>query len=178
MCRILSFMRVLVVTASKHGSTQELGDVVADQLRAAGHDVRCAGAADDLDLDVDAAVVGSAIYGARVMSAGKEVAERLTRAIHGPVWLFAVGLKSITKDPFKAAGISPAVDGYRGGRYPIFGGVVEAEKLSVAETALIGALGATNRDLRDTEMVRAWGQALACQLEGTPQGSSSTLPVV
>lgn len=171
-------MRVLVVTASKHGCTQAFGDLVAGELRNAGHDVRCHDAEDDLDLDVDAAVVGSAIYGARVMSAGKAAAERLTHAIGGPVWLFAVGLKSITKDPFKAAVTAPATDGYRGGRYPIFGGVVESEKLSVAESALIGALGATNRDLRDPEMVRAWAQALACQLESARQGSSSTLPVV
>ena len=159
-------MRVLVTTASKHGSTNETGDIVAAELRAAGHDVLCRDAEGHPPLDgVGAAVVGSAVYGARVMSAGKATAERLCRELDGPVWTFAVGLKNVTKDPLRTATTSPATDGYRGGRYPIFGGVVESAKLSMAESALIGALGATDRDFRDPEMVRAWAQAIAAQLE-------------
>lgn len=158
-------MRVLVITASKHGSTNEIGDLVAAELSRAGHQVMCRDAEGHPPLDgIDAAVVGSAVYGARIMSAGKATAERLCRELEGPVWTFAVGLKNVTKDPLRRAMTSPAVGGYRGGRYPIFGGVVDGAKLSVAESALIGALGATDRDFRDPEMVQAWAQDIVAQL--------------
>lgn len=179
-------MRVLVATASKHGSTHEVGAFVADELRLAGHEVRTADAAVLLELadvvdeltDVDAAVVGSPVYGARVLAQGKAVAERLTRTLAGPVWVFAVGIKSPTADPLRPAVTAPASDGYRGARYPVFGGVVDTRRLSAAERALIGAVGAADRDRRDPEMVRAWAQAVACRLAVQAQGSSSTLPVV
>lgn len=166
-------MRVLVITASRHGSTNEIGDLVAAELRAAGHQVLCRDAEGHPPLDgIDAAVVGSAVYGARVMSAGKSTAERLCHELDGPVWTFAVGLKNLTKDPLRSATTSPATDGYRSGRYPVFGGVIEPSKLSLAESALIGALGATDRDDRDPEMVQAWATAIAAQLECSPAQAS------
>jgi len=172
-------MRILVVTASKHGSTRGIGDLVAGELRAFGHDVTTAAAGEPLDLaGVEAAVVGSAVYGARVLTAGREVADRLARELDGPLWVFAVGLKSLSKDPLRPSATAPAPEGYRGGRYPVFGGAIDAAGLSLAESALIGALGAQNRDLRDRATVTAWTRLIARQLEPAGQGSSSTLPVV
>jgi menaquinone-dependent protoporphyrinogen oxidase len=172
-------MRILVVTASKHGSTRGIGDLVADELRAVGHQVATAGADEPLDLnDVGAAVVGSAVYGARVLTAGRDAAERLARELDGPLWVFAVGIKSVSKDPLRASVTAPTTEGYRGGRYPVFGGAIDSAGLSLAEGALIGALGAHDRDLRDSGAVTAWARSIALQLEPAGQGSSSTLPVV
>lgn len=175
-------MRVLVVTASKHGSTRGIGEVVAERIRGGGHEVisRDAEAVADADvLQADAAVVGSATYGARPLSSGTAIASRLVDEVGGPVWLFGVGLKNLTKDPLRPATTQPARAGYRPGRYPIFGGLVDNATLSLAERALIGALGANDRDLRDLELVEAWADLVTAQLAADrSQGSSSTLPVV
>ncbi len=180
---MLGRMRALVATASKHGSTRAIGETVAARIRDGGHDavVRDVGEVGSADLlQADAVVLGSATYGARLLSAAATFATRLEEEFDGPVWLFAVGLKNLTKDPVRPATTRPGRDGYRPGRFPVFGGMIDNDTLSVAERALIGALGAKNRDLRDLELVEAWADMVAMQLT-TPdraQGSSSTLPVV
>lgn len=174
-------MRALLVTASKHGSTPQIAEVVADQLRLAGHEVQCRDVEAVADVDIlqaSAVLVGTATYGARLLSAGTTFADRLEREFAGPVWLFAIGLKNLTRDPLRSTMTRPADGGYRSGRYPIFGGVIDNAGLSMAERALIGALGANNRDLRDDDLVAAWGYAVAEQMSAADQGSSSTLPVV
>lgn len=176
-------MRVLVTTASKHGSTRGIGEAIADQIQDHGHQVLCRDVEEVGDADVvqaGAVVLGTAVYGARLLSAGSTFANRLAREFGGPVWLFGVGLKNLTKDPLRVTATQPAEAGYRAGRFPVFGGVVEAAKLSAAERALIGAVGARGKDLRDLELVQAWAQTVAGQMTAAEQvqGSSSTLPVV
>lgn len=177
-------MRVLVTTASKHGSTREIGEVIGERIADDGHDVlaRIVEEVGDADLvQAGAVVLGAATYGARLLSAGTSFAHRLAHEFGGPVWLFGVGLKNLSKDPLRASMTAPTSTGFRAGRYPIFGGVVDNASLSTAERALIGAVGAGGRDLRDLELVGAWAGLVSAQLteaEQRAQGSSSTLPVV
>lgn len=176
-------MRVLVTTASKHGSTRGLGEVIAERIQEHGHDVLCRDVDEVGDADVlqaQAIVLGTAVYGARLLSAGSAFANRLAHEFSGPVWLFGVGLKNLTKDPLRVSTTQPAEAGYRAGRYPVFGGAVETARLSAAERALIGAVGARGKDLRDLELVQAWAEIVAGQVTAAEQaqGSSSTLPVV
>ncbi|GAB2595250.1 flavodoxin domain-containing protein [Pseudactinotalea suaedae] len=174
-------MRVLVITASKHGSTRQVGEVIAARIGAGGHDVltRDAELVGEADLVLaEAVVLGSAIYGARPLSSATALATRLAEEVTGPVWLFAVGLKSVTRDPLRPAATRPNHGGFRSGAVPVFGGVVDDAGLSRAERALIGALGASGRDARDLELVGAWADAVALQVTAAAQGSSSTLPVV
>jgi len=174
-------MRVLVVTASKHGSTRQLGEIIAERIDAGGHDVvaRDAATVGEADLVLaEAVVLGSAIYGARPLTSATVLASRLAEEFTGPVWLFTVGLKSVTRDPLRPAATRPAGRGFRSGAVPVFGGVVDSAGLSPAERALIGALGASGRDLRDLDLVGAWTDAVSQQATAAAQGSSSTLPVV
>ncbi|HEX5417857.1 MAG TPA: flavodoxin domain-containing protein [Chloroflexota bacterium] len=56
-------MKILVAVASRHGSTREIADVVAQELRASGHVAVPRDARDVESVDeYDAAVVGSAVY--------------------------------------------------------------------------------------------------------------------
>ena len=175
-------MRVLVATASKHGSTRAIGEVVAGRVREDGHDVLSKDVAEVGDAEIlqaGAVILGSATYGARLLSAGTSFANKLAHEFTGPVWLFGVGLKSLTPDPLRPVMAAPAVAGYRAGRFPMFGGVVDSARLSSAERALIGVLGANGRDLRDLELVEAWAGLVSAQMTAAPaQGISSTLPVV
>jgi menaquinone-dependent protoporphyrinogen oxidase len=83
--------RVLVAHASKRGGTAEIGERIAAELRAAGHDVEtlpCRRAR--LSSEFDAAVIGSCLYGGQWQGAAvrlvKQAAKRQT-----PVWLFHSG---------------------------------------------------------------------------------------
>lgn len=72
-------MKVLVVVASKHGSTQEIAEVVAEELALAGHTAEVKGAAGDVSVTpYDAVVLGSAIY----MGAWLPEAKRFAEAQH------------------------------------------------------------------------------------------------
>lgn len=174
-------MRVLVLTASRHGSTTEIGTTVADQLRLAGLSVLCRGveAVGDADLVLaDAVVLGSPAYGSRLLASGSAMADRLHHEFPGPVWLFAVGLEDLTRDVVSPAVTRPTTGGYRSGRYPVFGGVVRTDRLSPSERAMFGVMGGEARDLRDDDVVAAWAYEVARRLVASGQGSSSTLPVV
>jgi menaquinone-dependent protoporphyrinogen oxidase len=81
-------MTVHVVVASKHGSTREVGEAIADEL---GAEFRDASAVDGFD-GADAVVLGSAIYGGRWLEpARKLVDERAEELVRLPTWLFSVG---------------------------------------------------------------------------------------
>jgi menaquinone-dependent protoporphyrinogen oxidase len=86
-------MRILVSVASKHGSTAEIGEWIAAELRAEGLDVDVAPPPEVTALDQYRAVVlGSAVYAGRWRDEAKDLVGR-----HGPalaasdVWLFSSG---------------------------------------------------------------------------------------
>ena len=69
-------MKVLVAVASRHGSTREIAQMIAGELRAAGvePDVREVGTIASLD-DYDAAVIGSAIYAGQWLPEARQFVE-------------------------------------------------------------------------------------------------------
>lgn len=161
-------MKILIAIASTHGSTLTIGDVIADQLRAADHDVDTTAIDSELPevSDFDAVIVGTAIYIGRPLTAGRKLAARLEAEFHPkPVWVFASGLKNNTADPLRPPFTSAATVPYFGSRYPIFGGYVNRESLTVAERSLIGLVGASERDERDFDLIRAWADQVAEELK-------------
>src|SRR5687768_17499918 len=86
-------MHILVAVASKHGSTREIAQVIAEELRALGlaADLREAGVVSDLD-GYDAAIVGSAVYmGNWLPEARRLLAREGMWPTTIPVWLFSSG---------------------------------------------------------------------------------------
>ena len=56
-------MNILVAVASRHGSTHEIAEVLAQELRTSGHAVAVRNARDVGDAEMyDAVVIGSAAY--------------------------------------------------------------------------------------------------------------------
>lgn len=163
-------MRILVATSSLHGSTHDVGRRVASIIERPGLTAHWADAAEvakDPQIDADAVVLGSAIYMTRPMAAARDLAAELDVRFGTslPVCVFGVGLKNITADPFREICTRPRVDGdrWRAG-FPIFGGVVVPDSLSLAERAVIGLVGASGKDSRDPEMVEAWAEVVADEL--------------
>src|SRR5690625_3290386 len=127
-------MKILVATASTYGSTREIGDHIAGVLRRAGHDVDTRDIDAVTTLDYDAVVVGAAIYIGRPLTAARKFTARLEREFGGkPVWVFASGMKNITRDPLHPPFTEPASRPYLGSRYPIFKGKVDPTQLRSEE---------------------------------------------
>src|SRR4051794_41276382 len=84
---------VLVAYASKHRSTAEIAEVIADELReqGVGVDLREAGAVEDLS-SYAAVVLGSAVYMKRWRRAARRLLRRVENPIAGPtLWVFNLG---------------------------------------------------------------------------------------
>lgn len=163
-------MRTLVTTASKHGATAEIGEIVATVLREAGHDVTIRSPESIETIDgYDAVIVGSAVYAGRWLDTARAFIDRHDRELAAkPVWLFSSGPIG---DPPLPAGDAPeplAIAERSGAReHRTFGGRVDRSSLGFMERAITRVLKAPEGDFRDVAEIRAWAGTIAAAL--TPQ---------
>lgn len=169
-------MRVLVTTASRHGGTQEIGDAVAEAIRAGGHDVTQADPDDVEHLDgYDAVVLGSAVYAGRLAVALRDLVDRQTEQLAARVvylfWSGPVGVPPLpASEPDDVRTVARRV-GARDVR--VFSGRLRREELGLAERALASMIGAEAGDFRDFADVEEWARGVAAALSrpsGTAQG--------
>jgi menaquinone-dependent protoporphyrinogen oxidase len=176
--------RVLVVVASKHEATAEIGAALA--LAIARSDVGRAAGLEAVSLPVerrpdpsayDAVVVGSAVYVGRWLEPARTYTTGHIAALRGkPVWLFSSG--PVGEPPFPADEPYDVesllrLTGARGHRS--FPGRLEKSRLSFGERAMVTAMRAPVGDFRDWDAVRAWGEEIAAELIGlstAPAGAS------
>ncbi len=160
-------MRVLVSVASRHGGTLDMGAVVAEVLREAGHEV------DEVDPDdvehadhYQAVVLGTAVYVGRMSLSMRDLVERQAGQLSGrPVWLFWSGPVGDTDGgattPDDVTSVAEAV-GARGVR--MFPGRLERDELNISERALAAMVHAEQGDFRDLDEVRQWASQIAAEL--------------
>jgi menaquinone-dependent protoporphyrinogen oxidase len=163
--------RVLVAHASKRGSTAEIAQAIAEELREAGLDVDCRAAGEVRSLDgYDAVVLGSAVYMKRWRGDAKHFLRKHADEISKrPFWVFSsgpVGEPSKTPD---ASWLEPPriVDraqqlGVRD--HVVFGGRVPAEPRGPIERAMVSNTPVEYRDRRDWDEIRAWAKQVALEL--------------
>lgn len=160
-------MRILVATASRHGTTARVGDAVAHELRAGGHDVERRDLGDarvarveDLATDgIDAVVLGGAVYtGSWLATAHDAQARLLERDV--PTVTFAVGILDVTADPLAERWTLPRTAATADERV-IFGGAIDKDQLSLRERSLLAVVRAKEGEYTRWEDVRAWSAALA-----------------
>ncbi len=160
-------MRVLVSVASRHGGTLEMGELVAQVLRGAGHDVDELVPDDVEHVDVyDAVVLGSAVYVGRMALGMRDLVERQAGQLRGrPVWLFWSGpvgdppSTSVTPDDVTSVATSVAARDVR-----MFPGRLERTELNISERALVALVHAEQGDFRDLDDVATWAEAIAAEL--------------
>jgi len=158
-------MKILVATASTYGSTREIGEHIAAVLREDGHEVSTQDVDAVSSLDFDAAIVGAAIYIGRPLHSARKFTAKLEREFGSkPVWVFASGMKNITRDPLHQPYTLPASRPYLGSRYPIFKGKVDPKQLSAAERTLAALTAASVQDERDFGLIKRWAGHVAKQL--------------
>lgn len=163
-------MRVLVAVASRHGGTQEIGAVLADVLREAGHDVDEAEPGDVALIDpYEAVVLGSAVYNGRWLPEARELAQRAATPLsRRPVWLLSSGLAatlpaSVATSSTEMRDLAERIAA-RGHRK--FAGRLNRSVLSFAERTIIAAARGRDGDYRDLDAVREWARTIVAELEG------------
>ena len=156
---------IWVVATSKHGSTSEVADAVAEELRRAGHDVE----RKDADrvhgfVGADAVVLGSPIYGGRWLEAGRRLLSDQAEALSArSVWLFSVGPlgdppKSDEPEPQELVQSATEI-GAR--EHRVFRGRLDRSGLGRGERLVVRAVHAPAGDFRDWEEIRVWARSIA-----------------
>jgi menaquinone-dependent protoporphyrinogen oxidase len=156
---------VVVAAASKHGSTAEIADCVADRLREALPEdwSVCrsdAGNAWSMD-EADAVILGSAIYFGRWLRPARRALQRIDDREH--VWLFSSG-------PIVASDDSePSTEHGRSAHHPhaMFGGLLDPSRLTRLECFLARLVHADAGDYRDWSAIDRWADGIADELTHT-----------
>lgn len=160
-------MRVLLAVASRHGSTQEIGDAVADVLRAEGLVVDVA-APDDVEsvAAYDAVVLGSSVYLGRWAASVRALVDRCgADLVTRPVWLFSSGSLGDPPYPDQDPDETPSLVARVAARgHRSFPGRLDKAGLSLAERAVVALVQAPDGDFRRWSEIEAWARDVARQL--------------
>lgn len=161
-------MKVLVTVASKHGSTREIAEAVAGQLRNAQIEVDLRDVSKvQVVEEYGAVILGSAVYAGSWLPEAKKFAERhhgeLTKR---PVWLFSSG-------PLGAPDPQPQDDQAKFaaplGEVPVrdhrvFVGKLNPAELGFTERVMVKVVKAPYGDFRDWEEIRGWARQVAADI--------------
>lgn len=172
-------MRILVVVASRHGSTDEIGEAVAQVLRAAGNDVERRHPSDVTSLDgVDAVVLGSAVYMSQWLEPARDLIARLGRELRGrPVWMFSSGPVGGDATPAPATTrIHPLLDAVEPLDYQMFSGAIDGSVLNLRERSIVRMVGVQEGDFRDWTAIREWAAAIAATLAAVSASELASVP--
>jgi menaquinone-dependent protoporphyrinogen oxidase len=170
-------LRVLVVVASKHGATAELGAALARGLadssagRAMGLEAVSVPVEQGPDpAEYEAVVLGSAVYLGRWLEPARTYAAEHVAALRGrPVWLLSSG--PIGEPPFPADAphdVGPLAQSIGARSHRVFAGRLDKSLLSFGERAMVTAMRAPIGDFRDWDAVRAWAEEIAAEVVGLP----------
>ena len=158
--------RVLVTYGSKHGSTAEIAQAIADGIRAEGVDVDCVSASEAGAIEgYDAVVLGSAVYMRRWRSDAKHFLKRHAGELaERPFWVFSSGpVGDPEKDdpkwlePRKVVAMAEEL-GVR--EHVVFGGKVPDPDGPMTRS-MFENTPPEFRDRRDWHDIAAWSRAIA-----------------
>jgi menaquinone-dependent protoporphyrinogen oxidase len=168
-------MKLLIAVSSKHGSTREIAESIAETVRETGIDVEVVDARDvESVAPYDAAIIGSAVYMGRWMEPARALANRSADALRTrPVWMFSSG-------PMGRDIVDPAdsVEGMKlrdlvGGRdHRLFAGKADRHELGFAERAILRMVRNPYGDHRDWTEIEAWATSIAGELTLVRAGAS------
>jgi len=164
---------ILVVYASKYGSTAGVGEAIAKELRIAGFDVDSSPVtertqSEDLSpvKSYRAVVIGSPIYMGKLLVEARDFVKAHQHDLRErPVAVFTVGysLKEKNDDHLRSANeavgvlrdfIEPVAVGY-------FAGTYNPEVMSISDRLIMKLVGGVPGDYRDWDEIRVWARGLA-----------------
>jgi menaquinone-dependent protoporphyrinogen oxidase len=157
--------RILVAFASKLGSNGEIAEVIAETLRAAGHDAIARPTREVKNLEEwDVVVLGSAIYAAHWQRDARRFTLRLRKGLTArPLWLFSSG----PLDPRMAQADLPitphgekVTEGLGAIAHRTFGGRLQADAPVDPQVLATHPIG----DFRDWDAIRAYAAQIGATL--------------
>lgn len=157
---------ILVAYATKHGSTQEVAEVIAATMRKHALEVEVRPASEVRTLDrYSAVVLGAPLYtGCWHKDASRFLKRHHTALSERPVAIFALGPRSNAEEErrgsreqldralVKASWLAPVA-------IEVFGGVIDPTKLRFPFNRMPAS------DARDWEAIRTWANNLATQFQ-------------
>jgi len=172
-------MRVLVVYASKYGSTKGIAERIAQTLNASGQQAAAVSASTAGVLDgYDAYVIGSAAYMFSWLGEAADLVRRNTAMLSTkPVWLFSSGpIGTDTRDAqgrdIRETTVPREIVEFKAAIHPrdhhIFWGAFDHTKLNFTHR-MVYALPAMKKllidgDYRDWDEIDAWAKSIAASL--------------
>ena len=174
----MSKQRILVAAWTKHGSTTQIADAIAEELRALLPEAdvvrRELDEVDSLE-HLDALVLGSAVYAGHWRKPARRFIEHHSARLRELyVWLFSSGPLGEPATPHadpvdvdELVAISGAID------HRTFSGRLDPAYLTRAERLVTRAVHAPSGDFRDWSEVRAWADDIARALAETGAVSQS-----
>jgi menaquinone-dependent protoporphyrinogen oxidase len=162
-------MKMLVAVASTHGSTREIAQAVAEELRSADITVDLAEIGRETSIEgYDAVVLGSAVYLGRWLPEARKFVHTHQAALAAvPVWLFSSGPVGSGDpmphgDPKEAAEFMAAIHARD---HQNFVGKLDKRALGVGERLAVHIVGAPEGDFRDWPAIREWVRGIAESLK-------------
>lgn len=164
--------KVLVVYASRYGATEEIAEVLAEELGARGVETQCRPVEEAGDLDgYDAVVVGSAVYHGRWLDTARTfVHEHREVLASRPTWLFSSGpiggTANAEADLARKCGLDTPVPGRLSSvaqRVGVRGHATFGGKIGEGATGML-ARWMPRGDWRDMDQVRAWAEQIGTGL--------------
>jgi menaquinone-dependent protoporphyrinogen oxidase len=161
-------MKILVAVASKHGSTREIAEAIAEELRTQNLDADLCDVGEVESIaGYDAVILGSAVYMGNWLAEAKAFATRQSGKLATiPVWLFSSGPtgpadQASPADPNGLAELLAAT-GARG--HVIFAGKADPKDLGLGERLIIRLVHAPQGDFRDWDDIREWARTVGTAL--------------
>ena len=165
-------MKVLVTTASRHGSTAQIAEAIGDVLGSRGFEVTVAPPADVAALsEFEAVVLGSAVYMGHWLAPATGLAHRIGAELAGkPVWLFTSGpvgsrsskfAQQMDVDPVELQAVQEATGAREHKR---FSGKLDRHNLQGLQRVGLSLFRGLQGDFRDWKAVRDWAASIADQL--------------
>ncbi|MEV7398381.1 flavodoxin domain-containing protein [Aeromicrobium sp. NPDC092404] len=164
---------VVVGAASRHGGTCEIADRLADTLSRglpAGWNVIRTDLSDLRDLDdVDAVVLGSAIYFSHWMHSAGRALQHVKDAPLLDLWLFSTGpISDVESEDAQVLSADAMVASGQAVEHRVFGGRLDTTHLSWVERMAVRVAHALPGDHRDWDQVDAWALHIRDQLAAVP----------
>lgn len=159
-------MSVLVATASRHGSTHEIGRIIAKAIREA--DISCEHKTVDSVGRLDgyqAVVLGSAVYAGSWLQPARRFVKRFVADLEKiPVWMFSSGPLGDPLEPSDHE-IDPAILGAVDTvGTAVFAGRLEFDQLSAFEKVMVKAVKAPEGDFRNIHEIIDWADEISIKL--------------
>lgn len=161
--------KVLVAYASKYGSTKEIAARIGQLLEAEGLgvDVVEAGQVGSL-AGYGAVVLGSAVYAGQWRKEAAELLEKQAASLAElPVWLFSSGptgegdASALMDGWLFPENLQEAAERIQPEAIVLFHGVLQPDKMNLAERLIVKSLKAPTGDFRDWEDIEEWAQEIA-----------------